>query len=141
MEAADLFNKRDYPAALTIFRKLVVKNPDNFKLHETMAYAYLHMKDLGNAEKEYSIALKLAIKENPAIRPPRTFQDLVNDAGDQKQLEKEYVQIMSAQPSREVLNGSLTAVNLGIVYMARGEYRKAEELLTRYRDRFAAAIS
>ncbi len=141
-EAAQLYNKKDYRGALARFQLLSEYNPDNFKVHETLSYIYLYLKDVSNAEREYRIALDLARKQGQLFSgEPVTFDSLVEKAGSIQVVEQEFKQLMTQKPEKGILLNSRTAIHLGILYMSRGEYKKAEQALTAFRDKFQVAMA
>jgi Tfp pilus assembly protein PilF len=142
-EAADLYNKGDNPKALEKFKILEKHNPENFKIHETLSYIYLNLNDVPNAEREYKIALDLAGKQNENFARPLTFEALVKSVGDPVVVEKEFIRVMKEAPSEEVnLNQhTRTAIQLGVLYMAKGDYKKAEQLLTAFKKKYEVALA
>lgn len=142
-EGAALYNKGDYKAALTRFKALAEANFNNFKVHETLAYIYLKLNDPVSAEKEYRIAIEIAKKENIAVPRERTFDEVVRDikmdAGDTKKLVADYQRIMKEAVSPEEAKKHVgTAISLGILYMAKGQYSEAEKILNNYKNRYQA---
>lgn len=136
---AELYNKKDYPRALKVFQELAKVNYDNFKVHETLAYIHLRMNQVEEADREFRVAMDIARRENGNFEKPKTFEELATEVGDQKTLETEYTTLLK-KSDEEVLGGSRTAIHLGILYMAQGQYKKAEEILSQYKNRCLTAL-
>lgn len=141
IEAADLYNKEDYRGALPKFLELAKVNKDNYKIHETLSYIYLKLNRVDHAEREYQIAVKLAARQNGVVRSPMTFEDLVRQAGDFQKTRLEYENLMAQPPTKDGLINSKAAIHLGIHYMSRGDYKKAEEVLTEFKNRLEPVLS
>ncbi len=142
-EGSVLYNKADYKGALAKFTALAAANYNNFKVHETLSYIHLKLNDPANAEKEYRIALEIAKKENMPVPREKTFDEVVRDikkeAGDTKKIVNDYQKVMkeAVSPS-EVQRHVGTAIQLGILYMAKGQYAEAEKILNNYKTRYQA---
>lgn len=138
LEAAEIYNKKDYKNALVKFQELAKVNSKNYKIHETLSFIHLNLNNVDMAEKEYQLALKIARQNNQNMHSPKTFEELVSDVGDLETAETEYNRIMNEEPHQETMASSRPAIHLGILYMAQGEYKKAEEILMRYKQRYEA---
>lgn len=137
MAAVEEFNQHDYRDALQKFQKMAKANYQNPKIHEVLVYIYLKLNMIQEAEAELKIYREMLGKEVPQVSlvSTRTFHDLVEDAGDQKQLEKEYKSVMESKKEVDPYEGADTASRLGIIYMSQGNYKKAEEVLLAFKDK------
>lgn len=140
IEAAELYNRGDNASALEKFKILANHNPGNFKVHETLSYIYLNLEDVQNAEREYRIALDIARKENDNFVEPMTFDDLIKKVGDPREVEQEFIRLMKEEPSNQVNEYTRTAIHLGILYMSRGDYKKAEQILTAFKKKYEVVL-
>lgn len=140
-KAADVYNAGEYKKALEMFQELSRVNYDNIKVHETLAYIQLKLNNVAMAEKEFEIVLELARKRNQLVHLPRTFDELVRQMGDVRELEQDYKRIMTAPVPKGELLQTRTAIHLGIHYMAQGKYKQAEEILVKYKKKCEAALA
>ena len=131
LEAVEDYNNKDYLTALEKFLALAEINPLNPKVHEVLILTYLKLGMYSDAEKEYEIYHKLLAENMPEVKiPPRkTFDEIVNSAGDQLKLEKAHKSAMKKTKNFDAYSSADTVARLSILYMAKGEYRKAEEAL------------
>jgi tetratricopeptide (TPR) repeat protein len=144
-EGSRLYNEKNYKGAFEKFTALAKANYDNFKVHETLSYIHLKLNDPVGAEKEYRIALEIAKKENRAVPRERTFDEIVKDikkeTGDAKKIVADYQKVMKEAVSpAEVQMHVGTAIQLGILYMAKGQYSEAEKILQNYKTRYQALV-
>ena len=140
-EAANLYNSGDYRNALRGFQELVKVNPRNRKLHETLAYIYLKLNDLKNAEREFQIVMQLAASGEGAAMPIRSFEQIIKDIGEPAKIEAEYKKVMTTGVSANEMVRSRAPIQLGMLYMARGQYKKAEEILIGFKNKFEGAVA
>ena len=139
-EAVEDYNRQDYDLALAKFLDLAETNPGNPKVHEILVLIYLKLDMLEQAQEAFERYHALLAESVPHLKLParRTFQDLCREAGDQKELERECAGIMQENGAFDMFRGTDTVSRLGIVYMAQGDYRKAEELLLSYKEKVLA---
>jgi len=130
-EAVEDYNSKDYRKALEKFLDLAETNPSNPKVHEILILTYLKLDMFDKAQQEYEVYCRLVGELMPEMRiPPRkTFDEVAREAGNQLKLEKEHKKIMKKTGDFDVYKSSDTVSRLSIVYMAKGEYRKAEDIL------------
>jgi len=130
-EAVEDYNNKEYGKALEKFLSLAETNPTNPKVREVLVLVCLKLEMYDKAQEEYEIYMKLLAESMPkALIPKRkTFEEVVTEAGDQAKLEKEYKKVMKKTKNFDIRHSIDTASRLGVVLMASGEYRKAEELL------------
>jgi tetratricopeptide (TPR) repeat protein len=137
LEAVELYNKKDYKNALIKFKRLEKCNYKNPKIHEMLVYIYLILKNLPMAEKEYENYLELMKKDNPGLVHPRSFEEIVQEAGNIKDLENRYKKIISRKIKKfDPIKQSEVPLNLGFLYMSQGRYQKAEEVLVKYKEAY-----
>lgn len=141
-EAAEIFNRQDYKKALKKFLELEKANSKNIKVHEVLSYIYLQLHDIDKAQKEYNICRHLLSELHPEIEvaTPKTFDEIVDDAGNLRDIEKEYKKIMRARKKDEIIDNFEVPAKLAILYMADGNYKKAEDILTKFRDKAIATV-
>jgi tetratricopeptide (TPR) repeat protein len=130
-EAVEDYNNKEYDKALEKFSSLAETNPKNPKVREVLILVCLKLKMYERAQEEYKVYIQLLGESMPELKMPerKTFEEVVESAGDQSKLEKDYKSAMKKKKNFDVYNSCDTASKLGVVYMARGEYRKAEEIL------------
>jgi len=130
-EAVEDYNNKDYRQALGKFLDLAETNPSNPKVHEILILTYLKLDMFDKAQQEYEIYCKLVGELMPEMRipPKKTFDDVAREAGNQLKLEKEHKKIMKKNAKFDVYHSVDTVSRLSIVYMAKGDYSKAEDIL------------
>lgn len=133
IEAVGDFNEKDYNKALPKFEELVKVNNKNTKLHELLAYLYLKKGDVESAEREFQALIELEREKNPDIWKPKSFEELVSEAGDLAEMEEKYNSLFEKNDFDPFESLEIPA-KLSLLYMNRGEYEKAEEVLIRFRD-------
>ncbi|NPV38178.1 MAG: hypothetical protein HPY78_02760 [Brevinematales bacterium] len=135
-EAVELYHKKKYKQALKKFLALAETNPTNLKVHEMLTYVYLQLGEYEKADEEYQIYLKLLFEQYPEMRRPRTFEEIVQDAGEYEEAKKSYENMIAHPMNYDMFEGMAIASRLSIHHMARGEYEKAEEVLLAYQQIF-----
>lgn len=143
ISAVEEFNQMDYEQALKKFQEMAAVNPENAKVRELLVTLYLKVGDLENAEKELEEYKRLLGGTNAKMpeMPARSFEDLVEAAGDLEEVEAAYEACMDKEDNVDPVDDMNAATNLGILYMSRGDYKRAEEVLTAFRDRVQEAVS
>ncbi|OHD58625.1 MAG: hypothetical protein A2014_04150 [Spirochaetes bacterium GWF1_49_6] len=141
IDAVSDFNKKDFQAALTKFLEMEQSNFDNPKVHEILVYIYVNLKDLENAQKQYEIYIDLTKQQDPSFNVPKlkNFSELVTDAGDAEELERRYREIMEKDSDPDFYADLDIAAKLSVIYMSRGEYKRAEEVLLKFKNKCKAA--
>ncbi|MCX7883096.1 MAG: hypothetical protein N2314_07740 [Brevinematales bacterium] len=135
-EAVELYHKKKYKQALKKFLALAETNPTNLKVHEMLTYVYLQLGEFEKADEEYQRYLELLFAQYPDMRKPRTFEEIVQDAGDYEEAKRSYENLLSSPTTYDLFEGMAIASRLAIHQMARGEYEKAEEVLLAYQKIF-----
>ena len=135
ISAAELFNKKDYEKALEQFLQMSEYNYDNFKVHETISVIYLKLNRVEEAQKEYNIAIELMKKKNIDISSPRPFAEIIEEFEDIETLEEKYEVIIASEEHKEKKNTRLP-IQIGMQYMAQGEYEKAVEFLNAHKEKY-----
>ncbi|HBE02292.1 MAG TPA: hypothetical protein DC049_07430 [Spirochaetia bacterium] len=136
LQAVDEYNNDDYRQALEKFSRLEKANFNNRKIHEVLCYIYLNLGDFRQAQKQYDIYLKLAAEENPHLRLPRSFSEVITECGDMKETETEYTQIMKTEPADSSSVDFEIPIKLCLLYINKGDYKKAEEIISGFKNRF-----
>ncbi len=139
-EAARVFNRGDFKKALTLFQGLAKLNSKNAKIHETLSRIHLKLNDVSGAEKEFRIAMELYRNHKGYSLELKSFDEIVRDIDNFQTIQRDFEEIMARPVIEEKVSASRTAVHLGIHYMSRGEYDKAEEMLTRFKERLETAF-
>jgi predicted Zn-dependent protease len=141
LDAVEDYNRKDYNKALKKFLSLEKANPNNIKIHEVLAFTYIHLNKLDKAKEQYKICKELFIKQHPHIKfAERSFEDLVGEAGEKQKAEREYNKIMRARKSEKILASFDIPSKLAILYMSEGKYDKAEKILKDFRKKVFAAM-
>lgn len=137
LQAVDDYNRKDYQAALKKFNQMEKENYANPKIHELLAYIYLKLNDLTNAEKQYDIYREMLRAENPDIVLDEiTFEELVGSAGDLKEVEKDFKKIMKKKKDLDPIKDFEVPSKLSVLYMSNGQYDKAEEVLIEFKKKY-----
>lgn len=132
--AAEHFNKGDYSGAVLRLGEMARVNPKNIKVHEVLAQAYLKTNQVDLAEEEMKIVRKLAAELYPDLKfsDTKTFEDLVAETESSKELAPRYRALLKSEDIHEMVKNMDVASQLSVKLMAKGEYEKAEQVITRY---------
>lgn len=133
LSAVDEFNRSDYEGALTKFLDMAAYNQGNWKIHETLSIIYLKMGRIDEAEREFQTALELANQQKKVSLKLPTFDSIVANMEKIEILEQRYYS--QENGAEEAISGSALPIQLGISYMAKGEYQKAEKLLLDHKNK------
>ncbi len=136
LQAVDDYNRRDYETALKKFLKMEKANYTNPKIHEILSYIYLKLGDIENAQVQYAICRDLMREEVPNLMEDRSFEDLVDEAGELKTVEKDFKKIMKKKKGLDPIKDFEIPSKLSIIYMSKGEYTKAEEILLDFKKKY-----
>ena len=135
-EGAELFNAGKYEEALGVFLAMVAYHPNNYKIYETLATIYLKTGDADEAARRLEQAYAILGKEKEIVIQMRDLKEVVAELDDLETLEKEYhASIENPQKSDDPAPVRLP-IQMGLHYMATGDYKKAEELLTQHLERY-----
>ena len=134
LSAVDAYNAEDFRSARKKFEALSDANPDNIAVHEILCALCLKENDLPRAEKEYAIILRLAAQQGLPVQKPRTFAELVAEAGDEASAQETYKKAI-ADPANNTVLSVKAAMKLSHIHMANGRFSEAEALLSEMKDR------
>ena len=136
-EAAELFNNKKYEQSLVRFLQLADANYENTMVHEMLCENYLKLGNIQMAEKEYDTLIDLSKKQGRAPRM-RSFHEVVNDLGDDREIEEDYQQMMDRSETASVpVEESEKAIKYGLILMSQGKFKEAEAALVRFKDAIA----
>lgn len=135
-QAAENFNRKDYENALKKFLKLAENNWENPKVHEILSTIYLNLGNTEKSREEFHIYMDLLRRDNPELPAPRSFDELVADAGDISSVEAEYNRIMKKKSCKDPFSSFDVPARLAVLYMSEGKFKQAEDILTRFKARF-----
>lgn len=137
LEAINDFNNGDYETALPKFLEMERVNFENLKVHEVLSYIYLYLDRFEDAEEQIKIFRELAAKDNPFIEEkPKTFDQLVEESGNKKDVEKEYKKIMRKRKNIDPVIDFDVSARLSVIYMSEGKYDKALDVLEQFKEKF-----
>jgi Tfp pilus assembly protein PilF len=138
--AAEHFNKGDFTGAVERLSEMARVNPNNIKVHEVLAHAYLKTNQVDLAEEEMKVVRKLAAELYPELKfsDAKTFDDLVAETESSKELAPRYRALLESEDINEMVKNMDVASQLSVKLMAKGEYEKAEQVITRYQERLTA---
>ena len=139
--AAEDYNRKDYERAVIQFEELAVLNPKNKKIFEILFYIYLKLENLDKADDNRKKYLELVYEENPHLRQPKTFDDLVQEAGDFNQIKKEFDRIITHSDFLDINQALETLTNLNILYMSRQQYDEALNCAPVFKERYLSMHS
>ncbi|URA11160.1 tetratricopeptide repeat protein [Thermospira aquatica] len=135
-EAVELFHKKKYKQALKKFLALEETNYTNLKVHEMLVYIYIQLGEFEKADEQYRIYLELLSEQYPDIPKRRTFEEIVESAGNYEEAQHSYENLLKEPEKYNIFEGMAIASRLAIHHMNRGEYEKAEEVLRVYQSIF-----
>lgn len=140
--AAEDYNAGRAKEALEKFLTLEKHNPNNAKLHEVLSYVYVKLENPAEAQKHYQRYVELLLEQHPDWKKPPTFDEAVDEVfkrhGSLKEIEEKWEQEM--EEGAEEISNTLP-FDLSLAYMANGDYQKAEQVATRFRDIVQERIS
>ncbi len=139
--AAGKYNKSDYETALDMFLRLAENNWENPKVHEVLANIYLKLNRIDKSREEFHIYLDLLKRDDPSIILPRSFDELVEEAGEMDATRSRYDKIMKKRSHPEPFADFDVPAKLSILYMSIGDYKKAEQVLVKYKEKFIDKVS
>lgn len=138
LEAAELFNRKEYNQALERFQKLAKVNSDNLKLHELLVYLHLEMGNVSEAKKELAIFQEL-LKQRGGIDGeyiPPTLEEVASQAGSKEELQQQCSEILQTGGGRDIDADVTTILNLSILYISKGDFDAAGKLVSQYKELF-----
>lgn len=152
-EGAALFNEKQYSKALPIFLELAEYNAKNYKVYETLALIYLKLNEVEKADEALKTAMSLYSEKNNVKFSIKTPEETIAQWEKVEKLEEIYTSRLSektktkkakdneeagSQENDKDENYSLhrLPVMIGMQYMVKGEYKKAEELLMSHKKKF-----
>lgn len=138
--AVDLYNSGELAEAIARLREMARVNPNNLKVHEVLAEAYLKTGEVDLAEQEIQTIRDIVSREGLGVKlaPLRTFDELAREAASARDLEARYRELLESNSSTEMVANSGAATQLGVKLMAAGRYDVAERVLVRYGERLRA---
>jgi tetratricopeptide (TPR) repeat protein len=123
------FNDKKYSEALEIFLSMAQYNASNFKVYEKLAYTYFHLNRLDEAKSSLEQAVLLRSKSGGYALKMPDFATTVKELPPLESLEKDY----RDHSSKKELIPTTLPIQIGLHYMATGEYKKAEEFLVKHK--------
>lgn len=141
-EGARFFNTGDYEKALGFFLGMAEYNSDNYKVYETLATIYLKLGDFDEAtsQLERAYAASGKDKDEEFTMKVRNFEEVLSDLDKVEVLEKEYKESMKDSQEDSDPPSVRLPVQMSMHYMASGDYKKAEELLTRHLKSYRSKV-
>jgi tetratricopeptide (TPR) repeat protein len=138
--AAERFNRGDYQGAIARLNEMARVNPDNIKVHEVLADAYLRTGQIDLASAEMDAIRDIAARLYPHLKLDghKTFEELAAEADASEDLESRYQKLLDSGSVAEMLREIEVASQLSVKLMAAQEYRKAEQVVARYAERLDA---
>lgn len=137
LQKALLFlEQKNYSKALPILLNLEVTDFNNVQVHELLADLFLNINQLTLAKEQLQICSQLIKSQtNNDIFTLKSFDQLVEEAGDFDQLETDFKEILATSVNDDNFHsGTKIALNLATHHMAANRYKEAEQILTTYRD-------
>lgn len=139
LEAVNEFNRQDYDSALAKFLEMARVNPKNAKVQEMLCYIWLRKGDLEKAEESYHNVREIELESRPDLPEPLTFEGLVERAGSIEDAEMEYSRLLENE-SLDPMQHFEVPSRLSILYMSRGEYERAAEVIERFREKCGVIV-
>lgn len=134
----------DLIEALQDLVNLEVTKFDHLPTHELLADLFLKLNQIDLAKEQCQICANLINKQfTPSISfsDLKSFDQLVKDAGNIKEVHTQYLEIMNIDINDENFHeGTKIALNLATLLIADNKYKEAEQILINYRDRYLMSI-
>jgi tetratricopeptide (TPR) repeat protein len=134
LDAVEDFNRQDYEAALGKFLAMARVNPKNAKVQEMLCYVYLRKGEVARAEESYRNVLEIERENHPGLAEPITFEDLVKRSGNLEDAERQYEELIREDHLDPMRHFDVPS-RLSILYMSRGEYERAANVIERFREK------
>ncbi|SFB74471.1 hypothetical protein SAMN02745150_00550 [Brevinema andersonii] len=141
-QAEQAIKENKLNTALQHLLNLEITDFENFRVHELLADVYLLLGNLDLAKEQCIICANLMkIDKNDNLFSLKNFDELLSQAGNKKDAEKKFNEMMQKKLSQDDLfESTKTAFDLAAHYMAVHEYKKAETLLIAFRDRYIECL-
>ncbi len=141
-KAITLCANQQYKEALPHLLNLEVTDFNNIEVHELLADVFLHLNQLSLAKEQCQIYAQLLQTQAPHPIPIlKSFDELVKEAGDFEELQQEFDDFQKGEVSIDnFYHGTNIALKLATHYMANGQYKQAEDLLTKHRDQYLSFL-
>lgn len=138
---AEYFNNKQYDNALQIFLELADYNEKNYKVYETLALIYIKLKNIDAADEAFKKALSLYSERSQVKIQLQSFEETVARLDNIEKLHAMYQDESTNYPEgAEIENPEKTIhrlpIMIGMQYMAKGEFKKAEEFLITHREKY-----
>ncbi|MGL4367769.1 MAG: tetratricopeptide repeat protein [Brevinemataceae bacterium] len=138
-KAVEELENNNIESALQHLVNLEVTDFNNLEVHEMLADLFLRINEIGLAKEQCQICARLMEKQNPLspnLLNLKTFDQLVQEAGDPEEVQKEFDNVMKSEvDNNSFYHGTKTAMNLATLKISEKKYQEAEQLLTAYRNR------
>ncbi len=142
-KAIALFSTQQYREALPLLLNLEVTDFNCVEVHELLADVFLHINQLSLAKEQCQIYAQLLQAQNLATIPQlNTFDDLVQEAGNFEELQQKFEEFQHQDVSLDnFYQGTNLALKIATHHMANGQYKTAEDLLTKHRDQYLELLN
>jgi hypothetical protein len=95
----------------------------------------LKLNDIKSAEQHFRAVIQLRKERDPSFVPPPTFEELIGKLDTLENTERDYTRLLNENnPSHAIY--SHVPIHLSLHHMSRGNYKKAHDVLTTFKDRF-----
>ncbi|MGL4561598.1 MAG: hypothetical protein ACRCV0_04840 [Brevinema sp.] len=135
----------NYIDALQNLVNLEISNFEHLKVHELLADLFLKINQLNLAKEQCQICAHLINKqyETPTeLYELRSFDDLVQDAGNIDTVKNEYQHIMTKEITNENFHhGTKISLNFATLLISQKQYKEAEKILTAYKNSYLSFLS
>jgi Flp pilus assembly protein TadD len=138
LDAVEDFNRQNYEAALAKFLAMAQVNPKNAKVQEMLCYVYLRKGDVDKAEESYRSVLEIERENHPELAETLTFENLVERSGNLEEVERQYEELIRKDNLDPMKQFDIPS-RLSILYMSRGEYERAADVIERFREKCLGA--
>ncbi len=137
-EAMEFFYSEKYEISLKLFLSLADYNPDNLKIHEMLTYNYLKLDEVEKSKKEFDIFLKLSKEQKNISLSIPSFEDMIEDIGDQDSINNEYQLVLEKNTNELKLEDTKKVFNMGFLHMSKGNYKEAEKIFKHFKKQLSS---
>lgn len=129
-------------SALQHLLNLEITDFENIRVHELLADVYLLLGNFELSKEQCVICANLIkIDKNDNFLSLKNFEELLSQAGNKKDAEKKFNEMMQKTLSQdELFDSTKIAFDLAAHHMAVHEYKEAETLLIAFRDRYIKCL-
>lgn len=136
-DAINDYKTHNYQSALEKFNKISKIKYNNTKVHEILAYLYIKLNLINEAEEELNLIKEILNKKSSFQgHELDDINNLISDKKDIIILKKEYEEILKQPKSYNFSKEFKVVKKLSDIYISVKKFKKAENVLEEYKKKF-----